>query len=42
MQTFGLAEHVKPSNWRQNASASKLTEITYKTGTPEWQQPDIE
>jgi len=35
MQPLGLTKYVKPSNWRQNTSASKSTEITDKTGTPE-------
>jgi hypothetical protein len=35
MQLFGLTKHVKPTNLRQNTSASKLTEITDKAGAPE-------
>jgi hypothetical protein len=32
---FGLTKFVKPNKWRQNTSASKSTEFTYKRGTPE-------
>ena len=35
MQPFGFTNYVQPSNWRQNISSSKSTEVTDKTGTPE-------